>query len=132
MSRRQPVHLWTIGITGSRAAQPTPAQLRAFREIRSSLPGPVHLLHGDAPGIDLAISTKARESGRVRWLVSPIGPQWQIYGAAAGPLRNAIIVRASDLIATFGGSVGTANCVRQATEYGTPVVDLSGLREVAR
>jgi hypothetical protein len=86
---------------------------------------PTHLIHGGAPGIDSALAAWARRW--TTWPVSEIPAAWDTYDNFAGPLRNSLLVRAADFLVSFGGGSGTANCVRQALEHGTPVVDLSPL-----
>jgi hypothetical protein len=144
---RQPVHLRTIAITGSRQGLPTRHQKRAFyllgdlRPAQVTDPGappppaphagpPTHLIHGGATGIDCSVAAWARRF--TAWLVSEIPAAWPTYSGFAGPLRNALLVRAADLLVSFGGDRGTANCVGQALAHGTPVVDLSGLRTPRR
>jgi hypothetical protein len=135
---RQPVHLVVVAVTGSRRAVPSKTQRRAFfllTRLRPSSPSPkgsthfegppTHLIHGGAPGIDSALAAWARRW--TTWPVSEISAAWDTYGNFAGPLRNSLLVRAADFLVSFGGGSGTANCVRQALEHGTPVVDLSSL-----
>ncbi len=119
----QPVHLRAIAITGSRSGVPSELQWRALYRLAPELG--THLLHGGAAGIDRTVAERARRS--TRWVVSEVPAGWTAYGGYAGPLRNSILVRAADLLVSFGGGRGTANCMRQALEHGTPVVDLSGL-----
>jgi predicted Rossmann-fold nucleotide-binding protein len=119
----QPVHLRVISITGSRNGVPSELQWRALYQL-GSRPG-THLLHGGAPGIDRAVAERARRL--TCWVVSEVPADWTVYGGYAGPLRNSILVRAADFLVSFGGGRGTANCMRQALEHGTPVVDLSAL-----
>jgi hypothetical protein len=143
MDQHQPVHLRVVGVTGSRKGIPSKAQLRAFYRLTQLRPSPTpirlgmaarrhqgpptHLIHGGAPGIDRAVANWARRW--TDWAISVIPAAWNTYGGFAGPLRNSLIVRSADFLVSFGGGTGTANCVRQALEHGTPVVDLSRLAQ---
>lgn len=51
---------------------------------------------------------------------------WAKYGRAAGPIRNAEMVRGSgaDIVLAFPGGSGTADCVRQARAHGIEVIEM--------
>jgi SLOG cluster4 family len=138
MQQRQPVHVPVLGVTGGRENLPTKDQLRALfrltglrRSVRRGKASPrfagpaLHLVHGAARGIDSAVAAWAKRW--TPWMISPIPADWQGNRRFAGTLRNSLVVRSADLLVSFGGGTGTANCVRQALEHGTPVVDLSRL-----
>jgi hypothetical protein len=125
--RRHPVHYWHVGITGGRDRQPTETQMRALRDC-GRVGGKVHLVHGGARGIDADVGAWVGRGGK--WLVSAILPDYQTYRSFGFILRNALVVRSSDIIVSFGGGKGTADCVAQSIAYGKPVVDLSALGNI--
>lgn len=51
--------------------------------------------------------------------------QWELYGASAGPKRNAQMVRIADglVVVRFPSSRGSADVLRKALAKGIPVVD---------
>lgn len=113
----------TIGITGGRDRRPTKDQRRAVGFMR--FPKGTHLVHGGAQGIDVSVAKRAKLAG---WITTCVSADWGGYPNIAGHIRNALIVRASDILITFGGNTGTRNCVAQATFHRRPIVDLSGLK----
>ena len=52
--------------------------------------------------------------------------QWHLYGKAAGPLRNAEMLRLDkpDLVVAFPGGSGTADMVRKAQAAGVRVLEV--------
>ena len=51
---------------------------------------------------------------------------WERYGAAAGPIRNAVMLKKGhpNLVLAFPGGPGTADMVRRAKAGGFPVVEV--------
>jgi hypothetical protein len=79
------------------------------------------LIAGGAPGADTMAEQWARDRGiRTRIYMA----QWNIYGRAAGPIRNARMLRKGrpDLVVAFPGGSGTAGMVALAREAGVEVV----------
>ena len=90
--------------------------------VRATASKPVALLlHGGARGADRLIEQAARS---LAWPVEVIPAEWGLYGRAAGPLRNGLLLRralevatsaqVSVLVVAFPGASGTASLVRQA------------------
>lgn len=81
------------------------------------------LLSGGAPGADDIALRYADRSG-LRWLV--FEPDWNTYGASAGPRRNARMVLLADMLVAFwDGRVehsGTLDAVRKAVAKEIPVI----------
>jgi hypothetical protein len=53
---------------------------------------------------------------------------WRTYGAAAGPIRNQLMIDKGrpDLVVAFPGGRGTADCVARARAAGIEVVEIGG------
>lgn len=86
----------------------------------------VVLIHGGARGADML----AAHIGRSMGLEIEAHPaRWDVYGKAAGPLRNKEMVElGADLVLAFpvGESRGTRGCMRLAREKGCAVVSVTG------
>jgi hypothetical protein len=82
------------------------------------------LISGGASGVDRFANSWA-EGRHIATL--EIRAQWKKHGRAAGPLRNAEMLRLGkpDLVMAFPGGKGTANMVEQATQHGVTVVEIS-------
>lgn len=81
------------------------------------------LIHGGATGADAHAEYEARAIGCHSARVDPL---WNRHGKAAGPLRNAAMLRLKpDKVLAFPGGRGTENCVKQAEEAGIPVERIS-------
>jgi len=105
-----------IAIVGSREF-PSPAPIEAFV---ATLPAGTVIVSGGARGVD----TWAAEAGRAHGLeVVEFLADWERHGRAAGPIRNAEIVRQCDRVVAFwdGKSHGTLNTAAQAIDAGKPV-----------
>jgi hypothetical protein len=85
---------------------------------------PVLLIEGDARGADRLAGELAQARG---WQVEAYPAPWQRYGRAAGPIRNAHMLRLGrpELVLAFTddltSSRGTADLVRGARAAGLPV-----------
>lgn len=79
------------------------------------------LLHGGATGADSLAASWARARGII---VTEYKADWQRHGRAAGPKRNAEMLRVGspDMLIAFEGGTGTADCVRRAQALNIPVV----------
>ena len=85
-------------------------------------PGRIVIVHGAAPGAD----SIAEDWGR-RWgMITEAHPaNWDRYGKAAGPRRNAeMVALGADICLAFplGESRGTRGCIALAEKAGIPVV----------
>lgn len=100
------------------------SQLDAFH----ALQGPIDVvIHGGARGADLLAEKWAIANG-VRHIA--FKPDWEAYGLAAGPIRNAAMLAEGkpNLVIGFPGGKGTRDMVKQARETGVDVVLPYGLR----
>lgn len=81
------------------------------------------IIHGGAPGAD-------RMAGRFAdWVEIPtqvFPADWKTHGKAAGPIRNALMLREGrpDLVVAFAGGKGTANMVKKARQAGVEVLEV--------
>lgn len=78
------------------------------------------LIHGAARGADSLASFWARTRGIARLAFPAL---WEEEGRAAGPLRNARMIREGypDAVFAFPGGPGTADMVARARRAGLPV-----------
>ena len=86
------------------------------------------LLHGGCTGVDKMAAEWAANIGIDVVLFKA---NWDQYGAIAGPVRNAKMLRNGkpDLLIAFTGGKGTANCKAQAKELGIPVIVIENPKE---
>lgn len=78
------------------------------------------VISGTARGVDVLGERWARENGIP---IEQFRPDWDVYGAAAGPIRNKQMAeRGEALIAVMepGGTVGTLDMVKQAKKRNLP------------
>lgn len=95
------------------------ARLMRATLIEAGLTSSDVLIHGGATGADAHAEYEARAIGCHTARVDPL---WNRHGNAAGPLRNAAMLRLRpDKVIAFPGGRGTANMVRQAEEVGVAV-----------
>lgn len=86
---------------------------------------PTLVIEGEAAGADTLARLEAERRG-IRVLDFPA--DWDIYGRAAGPIRNRQMLDQGrpDLVVAFhsdlGASKGTRHMVELARKYGVPVV----------
>lgn len=82
------------------------------------------VIEGGAPGVDKFARMWAEGQGIevVTWRAD-----WKTHGKAAGPIRNAEMLRFGkpDLVIAFPGGKGTANMVAQARAAGVKVIEVS-------
>lgn len=85
----------------------------------SMLPPGTVVVHGGAPGTDSIAGEVAKALGLT---VEAHPADWQRWGRAAGPRRNAeMLAMGADLVVAFPGGRGTADMVRRAQAAGVPV-----------
>lgn len=86
------------------------------------------VIHGGAKGADWLGAGWALANDR---RVHSYPADWSKHGPAAGPIRNARMLREGkpDFVIAFPGGRGTANMVRQAKEAGVTVVGYFGLAD---
>ena len=107
-----------IVVTGSRDWTDTARIRRALQAVPG---GPHVLLHGDCRGADRIAAGIARN---LCWKVEAFPARWDLYGKAAGPIRNReMLEERPDLVLAFPlpGSQGTADCVEKALRLGLKV-----------
>jgi hypothetical protein len=115
-------------VTGSRHYTDRAAVARALRHlgthyIHGARPDQVVLVHGDAAGLDQLAAAEAQKLG---WQTEAHPADWDTYGNAAGPRRNAAMVRAgAHYLLAFTGGSGTAHCRRLALNAHIPIIDVA-------
>lgn len=84
---------------------------RVLDKLKQSI-GDFVVVHGGARGADALAARWAKSVG----LPVEVHPaQWEIYGKAAGPVRNAQMLQTEpDLVVAFPGGAGTASMIRLA------------------
>jgi orotate phosphoribosyltransferase len=82
-----------------------------------------HVIVGDALGADMLIAWWARRRGKP---VTVYEADWKKHGKAAGPKRNATMLREGkpDVVLAFPGGKGTANMITQARKAGVHVIEV--------
>lgn len=80
----------------------------------------ISIVTGDASGIDSYARRYAKESSLH---LQVFKADWSSFGRAAGPMRNTLIVKNSDILVAFwdGESPGTKNSILQARKRGMRV-----------
>lgn len=110
-------------IAGSRSTphREAVAQVRAaYNSYLKLFPAPTTIIHGDAKGIDAA----AKSIFTSRLEVVPFSANWDLYGKAAGPIRNQEMARAADTLLAIwdGDSKGTKSMINCMREQRKPVI----------
>ena len=120
-------------VTGSRDWEGIQAENKVYRvldkvlDLSLVLGQPLTLVHGDCPtGADPCADRwgRRRESEVV---MEPYPADWTIYGKAAGPVRNGVMVsRGADMCIGFlrNGSKGTRGCLDLAKDAGIPTFEI--------
>ena len=91
----------------------------------ADLPADAIVVSGGAPGADTLADVEAQKRGLH---VATVRAQWERFGRAAGPRRNAAMLLLRPDIA-YGydlGGRGTADMARRLLEAGVPVVMVDG------
>jgi uncharacterized NAD-dependent epimerase/dehydratase family protein len=93
----------------------------------NALPDGTTVVSGGAPGVDRWAEYAAAQRGLKVWVERA---DWEMYGGAAGPIRNTALVALADRLVAFwdGKSRGTADTIRKARAAGLPV-EVIGLDE---
>lgn len=78
-----------------------------------------HIVSGGATGTDSLAERYCREHNIP---ITIIRPEWSKYGKSAGPIRNRLIVEASDVVVAFWDykSPGTKSTIRICEELNKP------------
>jgi len=116
-----------VGIVGSRGY----IDPEGVREFVNSLPTNTVVVSGGAGGPDKWAARFAHERGLE---VCVHYAAWDTYGKAAGPMRNARLVRDVDKLIAFwdGESRGTSDVVAKAEAAGKPVTVIRASRNSMR
>ncbi len=61
--------------------------------------------------------------------VEPFPANWDYHGEAAGPIRNAEMVKYADALIAFPGGSGTADVTKKAKAAGLLVIEITPSRE---
>ena len=87
---------------------------------RMASPGDMIVIQGGATGADALARKWCGQRGVPCWTY---GADWNVHGKAAGPIRNAKMLRESkpDVVIAFPGGKGTANMVSLAEAARVPV-----------
>lgn len=107
-----------VAVTGGRNHDLSPPE-RSWLEERLRELSPIELRHGGAPGVDTVAGIVATRMGVP---VRVFHAEWQTYGNAAGPIRNARMLKGSNILLGFDGGKGTANCIKTARGLGIEVL----------
>ena len=122
---------YTVLVTGDRNWQiDDPKYLGVIAEELRSLisyttDGEVHIIHGDARGVDAIAASVAREYG---YDVTPYPAEWDKYHKAAGPKRNQQMLDEGtpNLVLAFHDDIktskGTKDMVKRALKAGVQVL----------
>lgn len=88
------------------------------------IPDVTCIIHGCATGADHEAMCVAEALGIKH---APFRADWHTHGKAAGPIRNARMLKDGkpDLVIAFPGGRGTADMIRQATAAGIPVREIA-------
>lgn len=80
------------------------------------------VIHGAARGADVLAGEWARARGVTE---TPITADWRKFGRAAGPIRNALMLKVGkpDVVVAFPGGRGTAHMMEIARAGGVPVYE---------
>jgi hypothetical protein len=87
-------------------------------------PEGIVVIEGEAPGADVCAREVAK---KLRLSFKPFPAKWEIYGNAAGPIRNKkmLVEGKPDLVLAFHDDLvhsrGTKNMIKQADEAGVKV-----------
>jgi hypothetical protein len=81
------------------------------------------VIHGAATGADRLAGAWAAARGVVEL---PFPADWDRWGRAAGPIRNAFMLKEGrpDVVIAFPGGPGTANMIEHARKAGVPVLEI--------
>ena len=99
-----------------------PEMVRRLQALSAEAEPITEIISGGCRGADAAGEQYARRCGIP---LTIIRPDWVKHGRAAGPIRNAEMVRRSDalIVCWDGTSRGGADILRQATAAGLAIVD---------
>ena len=102
--------------------------LLAQQGIFNNIPeAPTVFIVGGAKGVDTMAKRYALDSNLE---VIEMFANWDLYGDAAGPMRNRRMLEEGkpSLVVAFEGGKGTADMIRQAKRAGVRVIEIEGER----
>lgn len=97
-----------VVVTGGRTQTMGAERERVLEELLEEL-RPTEFRHGGCRGVDRGAGRVAKRLGIP---VHVFEADWKRWGKAAGPMRNAEMVRGADVLLAYPGGRGTANCVQ--------------------
>jgi hypothetical protein len=102
-----------VAIVGSRSY----SNLEKVDALVEALPLDTIVISGGAKGVDRRAEAVAVHRGMTVLIYKP---DWELYGKAAGPIRNGRIVDDANHVVAFynGTSIGTADMIRKAKMAG--------------
>ena len=106
-----------LAVCGGRGEHMHPARIDALVDILATA-DVTEVVTGGCAGIDLEAEDLARRS---MFPTTTFRPAWDVYGKAAGPLRNAEIAAYADALVAFPGGRGTEDMVEKMEKLGKPV-----------
>lgn len=106
-----------LAVCGGRDEHMYQARIDALMEILTK-EDVTEVVTGGCAGIDLDAEAVAK-----KWMLATttFRPAWDVYGKAAGPLRNAEIAAYADALVAFPGGKGTEDMVAKMEKLGKPV-----------
>lgn len=99
-----------------------------YRNVNMPFPEPVTVIHGACRGADWIAGDVARELG---YFIEEYPADWKKHGRAAGPIRNAQMLREGkpDMVIAFHNDIdnskGTKDMVKRARAAGIKVIIIS-------
>lgn len=108
---------WGVQLEGKPPGKTVGEQQMLFYSLHSR--GITEVIHGGAPGADSVAGQWAR-ANRVK--ETPVKADWQKFGRAAGPIRNAEMLKLKpDLVIALPGGKGTENMIKLSRAAGVKV-----------
>lgn len=95
-----------------------------FRVLTELDPAPSMIIEGGASGADAWAKSWGMQNDVP---LSTYYADWAKHGRAAGPIRNAEMLKVAERVVAFPGGKGTADMVRRAKVAGIPVIQLDPL-----
>lgn len=110
-------------VCGGRNFDDADLMAREMERIALERGRPTLIIHGDARGADTLAKKWARRNGVA---TAPYPADWKAHGRAAGPIRNAKMIKEGHpgLVVAFPGGRGADDCVRQARAAGIEVIEV--------
>lgn len=115
-----------VGVTGGRDYSDAEAVSRNFKataRVQGWSVGSIIVINGAAPGLDTLVQQYCKSHGIA---CANVPANWDFYGNAAGPVRNAwMLILEPRILMAFPGGKGTADMTSRAIKAGVGVVQCS-------